>query len=300
MTAVLGIVRQGHLVPEDIWKKLIQSLAAPFDNLETNKERSMRHLEPLLIVAVKKRIEKKAGILLSGGVDSTLLSFIAKKLGQKPLCYTVGLENSDDIEWAKKAAAANNFNLKQKIPSLDELESAIKEVIKITGQNDVITVGVGVVTYMAAQMAREDGCEAIMTGLGSEEIFAGYERHKKALDVGYEEVHKECITGLSQMRSRDLIRDVSIAQHFNLEIAMPFLDKEFMKAALSIHPMNKIDKTSNKIILREMAGHIGLQKEFSERKKKAAQYGSHVIAGIEKLSKRNGFSLKKEYLNSLL
>ncbi len=300
MTSILGIVKLGHLVPEDTWKKFIQSLATPFDSLETNKERSRRHLESLLIEAVKKRLAKKTGILLSGGVDSTTLAFISKKLGHLPLCYTVGLENSDDIEWAKKAATENNFTLRQKILSLDELEHTIKGVMSITKQSDIITVGVGVVTYTAAKMAKEDGCEAIMTGLGSEELFAGYERHLKALDVGYEEVHKECITGLTNMRNRDLIRDVSIAQHFNLDIAMPFLDKEFMKAALSIHPMNKIDKSSNKIILREMAEHIGLQKEFSQRKKKAAQYGSSVIAGIEKLAKRKGFALKKDYLNSLV
>jgi diphthine-ammonia ligase len=300
MTTVLGIVRQGHLVPEDIWKKLILSLSPSFDGLETNKERSKRILEPLLIESVKKRMTKKTGILLSGGVDSTTLAFIAKKLGHQPLCYTVGLENSDDLQWANKAAAEHGFTLKQKILSLDELEQTIKEVIKITKQCDIITVGVGVVTHQAAKMAKEDGCDAIMTGLGSEELFAGYERHLKALDVGYEEVHKECISGLTNMRNRDLVRDVSIAQQFHLDIAMPFLDKEFMKAALAVHPMNKIDKTANKIILREMAEHIGLQKDFAQRKKKAAQYGSSVVAGIEKLSKRKGFALKKDYLNSLV
>ena len=81
---------------------------------------------------------------------------------------------------------------------------------------------------------------------------------------------------------------------------MPFLDKEFMKAALGVHPMLVIDKIGNKLILREISEHLGLHKEFAQRKKKAAQYGSSVVAGIEKLAKRKGFSLKKEYLSSLL
>lgn|SRR3989338_5335810 len=300
MTTVLGIVRQGHLVPEETWKRFISSLATPFDELETNKERAKHHLATLLTEAVRKRLGPNTGILLSGGVDSSTIALITKKLGHSPQCCTVGLENSDDIEWARKAAEANNFNLKQKILSLDELESTIKKVIEITKQNDIITVGVGVVTYTAAKMAKDGHCGSIMTGLGSEELFAGYERHLKAMGQGYEAVHAECVAGLQMMRNRDLARDVSIAQHFNLELFMPFLDKEFMKAALSIHPLLKIDKMGSKIILREAAQQLGLQKDFAWRKKQAAQYGSSVIAGIEKLTKRKGFLSKKDYLNSLV
>ncbi len=300
MTAVLGIVKLGQLVPEETWKKFIASVATPFDSLETNKERSKHRLEPLLIEAVKKRLTGKVGILLSGGVDSSTIAFIAKKLGHPPLCYTVGMEHSNDIEWAAKMAAVNGLSLKQTILSLDQLEAVIKGVIQTTKQHDIITVGVGCVTYAAARAAQQDGCTAIMTGLGSEELFAGYDRHLKALEQGYEAVHAECIGGLQQMRSRDIVRDVSIAQHFKLDIMMPFLDKEFMKAALGVHPMNKLDTQQNKIILREIAEHIGLRQDFAQRKKKAAQYGSSVIAGIEKLAKRKGFSLKKEYLDSLL
>jgi asparagine synthase (glutamine-hydrolysing) len=64
--------------------------------------------------------------------------------------------------------------------------------------------------------------------------------------------------------------------------------------------MYKMDKNNNKIILREIAEELGLKKEFAWRKKKAAQYGSNFIKGMDKLAKRNGFNYKKDYLGSLV
>jgi asparagine synthase (glutamine-hydrolysing) len=64
--------------------------------------------------------------------------------------------------------------------------------------------------------------------------------------------------------------------------------------------MYKLDKENKKIILREIAEDFGLDKEFAQRKKKAAQYGSNFVKGIDKLAKKHGFTTKKEYLQSLL
>jgi len=85
-----------------------------------------------------------------------------------------------------------------------------------------------------------------------------------------------------------------------LDLRTPFLDKELIKVAMNVHPMFKLDKENKKIILREATEFIGLKKEFAWRKKQAAQYGSNFINGIEKLAKKNGFKLKKDYLQSLL
>jgi asparagine synthase (glutamine-hydrolysing) len=300
MTTILGIVKQNQLVPDETWRKFISTLAAPFDDLETNKERAKHKLASLLTEAVRKRLRSNSGILFSGGVDSSTIAVLAKELNDQPTCYTVGFEHSDDIAWAQKVAAVNGFALNTRILSFDELESLIKKIIEITKSNDIITVGVGCVTYAASQMAREDGCTAIMTGLGSEELFAGYERHLKSLEQGYEAVHRECMNGLQQMRTRDLTREFAIAQHLDIELLMPFLDKDVMKEALSLHPLLKLDKRENKIILRETAERLGLQKEYAWRKKQAAQYGSSVMNGIEKLTRRKGYATKKEYLQSLV
>ena len=116
----------------------------------------------------------------------------------------------------------------------------------------------------------------------------------------FEALHNECWNGLKNMWGRDLIRDFAISKHLGLELRTPFLDRDLIKIAMSIHPMFKLDKDNKKIILRESAEFIGLKHEFAWRKKQAAQYGSNFVNGIEKLARKNGFKYKKDYLQSLL
>ncbi|HLD87096.1 MAG TPA: asparagine synthase-related protein, partial [Candidatus Nanoarchaeia archaeon] len=157
MTTLLGIIKDGTLVPQETWKKLVISLSTPYDSLETNKERSKRSLSHLLTEAVKKRLQEKNAILFSGGVDSTTLAYLIKKQKGEVTCYTVGIEGSDDIIWARKAAQQNGFILREKTLTLQELEVVVKNVIRLTKSADIVTVGVGSVLYAALAMAKREG-----------------------------------------------------------------------------------------------------------------------------------------------
>ena len=301
MTQVLGIVKEGKLIPEELWIKLVSGIQNDFDNLETNNKRAKRELAGRIIESIKKRIVPKFGVLFSGGVDSSLIAFACRQLKCNFTCYTVGLEGSDDIEWAQKVAKEYGFNFKFKVFTLGEFENIIKETIGILNDADIVKIGVGSVLYSAGKMALADGNRILFGGLGSEEIFAGYQRHEEALKGNdFEALHKECWSGLKNMWARDLTRDFAIAKNLGLDLRTPFLDKDVIKTAMNIHPMLKIDKNNKKIILREAAECIGLKKEFSWRKKQAAQYGSNFVNGIDKLARKNGFKLKKDYLQSLL
>lgn len=308
MTQVLGIVKEGKLIPEELWLRFINGLENSFDALETNKERAKRELAQALVQAVKKRITPKFGILFSGGVDSSLIAFISKQLKCNFTCYTVGLEGSDDIVWAQKAANEYKLNFKCKIINLDEFGTILKNVIKLLNDTDIVKVSVGSVLYAAGRSALSDGNAILFGGLGSEEIFAGYQRHETALQNtlqkndlnNFEALHKECWNGLRNMWSRDLTRDFTIAKALGLDLRTPFLDKGLVKLAMKIHPMFKLDKDNKKIILRETAELIGLKREFAWRKKQAAQYGSNFVNGIDKLARQNGFKYKKDYLQNFL
>jgi len=300
MTQILGIVKEGKLIPEELWIKFIAGMENDFESLETNNERAKREIAEAITNSIKKRATPKFGILFSGGVDSSLIAFVAKKLNCNFTCYTVGIEGSDDIQWAKKVADEYQLNFKYKILSLDELESAIKHVVKILNDADIVKSSVGSVLYAAGKLALLDDNNVLFGGLGSEEIFAGYKRHEDAMQNGFETLHKECWNGLKGMWQRDLTRDFAVAKHLGLDLRTPFLDRELIKIAMGVHPMLKMDKHDKKIILREAAEFIGLKKEFAWRKKQAAQYGSNFVNGIEKLAKRKGFKMKKDYLQSLL
>ena len=296
-------IEQGNLVKRENWEKLIASIETRYEDLETNKERAKRKIGSLIEKAIIERAQNlnKFGISFSGGVDSTLIAFLCKKHNFDFTCFTVGLENSQDIEYAKRIAEKYHFDLKYRILPLEEFENVIKSTVKILNSDEIVWVSVGSVLYATAKLALQSNIKVLFGGLGTEEIFAGYQRHEDSLkNNDFQAVHKESWNGLKNMWQRDLLRDSTIAKHLNIELRTPYMDLEVIKASMSINPIYKIDKINKKIILREIAQDFGLEKEFAFRPKKAAQYGSNFVKGIDKLAKKYGFTAKKEYLKSLL
>ena len=202
----------------------------------------------------------------------------------------------EDIQEARIMAKEIGFEHQELMLDFDEIEDLFKVTTSILGKDysNVVNVGVGSVEVAGISYLKSQGCTHIFGGLGSEEIFAGYERHAKA-----ENVHEECWNGLIAMYERDLVREFAIAEHFNVDLLTPFLDDEVISYSMNIPSKFKLDENNNKIILRKAALNIGLPVKASIRKKRAAQYGSRTDKAILKLAKRAGFSLKKDYLASL-
>lgn len=247
----------------------------------------------LLENAIAKRIpDQKFGLLFSGGIDSTFLAkyFITK--GYKFTCYTAVLDTDgqepSDLTFALKVAEQLGLTLKIKKIKIEEIPSYLKKIVPLIEDSNVVKVGVALPFYLASESAKADGCKVIFSGLGSEEIFAGYERHKNSQNI-----NKECVFGLLKMYERDLYRDDVITMDNNLELRLPFLDKEVVSYALKIPSHYKIKSHITKLILREIALENGIPEEFAFRKKTAAQYGSRFDYALGKLAKP---LLKSEYL----
>ena len=128
---------------------------------------------------------------------------------------------------------------------------------------------------------------------GSEEIFAGYQRHLDAKDP-----HAECWNGLKNMWQRDFVRDVTIAKALGITVLCPFLDEDLIIKSMGIPADKKINKEFKKIILREIAEELGLPKEFAWRPKKAAQYGSYFDKALIKLAKKSSLD-KVDFVEKL-
>ena len=267
-----------------------------------DKSEIIPELQKHLECAVSKRLrdDETAAIAFSGGLDSSLIALIASKDVKDIMLLAVGFENSQDIEYARKIAEFYNWNLQLKIISLLEAEDILKKVIGILKTADIVKVGVGCVVYAVLDLARQNNIKTVLGGLGAEEIFAGYDRHRKKHLENPEAVHEECWHGLENIYAQDLERDSAIAEHFKIRLLAPFLDDGLIKFAMKIDPKLKVSHNDKKIILKEAALSLGLEKEFAFRKKKAAQYGSYFHQAIGKLAKKNGFKYKKYYLKSLL
>jgi diphthine-ammonia ligase len=272
-------------------RKFFSHLPEHKESFEVIKDKT----EKLLSKAIEKRIpNKKFGLLFSGGIDSTYLAHYFKQNNHDFTCYTAALEGetkSRDLIAAEKIAKELGFKIKVKKIKIEEVEKYLKKIVPLIEDSKVVKVGVALTFYLACELAKKDGCKVIFSGLGSEEIFAGYERHKSSNSI-----NQECVSGLIKMYERDLYRDDVVTMDNNLELRIPFLDKPLIEYALKIPEKYKITEEESKLILRKISEEQGLPHEYAFRKKMAAQYGSRFDNALKRLAKRNGFKLKADYL----
>ncbi len=269
------------------------SISSPLQEIEKIR----KELAGLVVNAIAKRVpDTKFGIMFSGGVDSTLIAFIMKDLGVDFTCYTAvldeeGMSTADDLIHAEKIAKELGFEHKILKVKLDDVPDYIKKIVPCIESSNVVKVGVALPEFVCCEAAKKDGVNIMFSGLGSEEIFAGYDRHDKSSDI-----NEECLKGLGMMHERDCFRDYMVGKYFKMEIRVPFLDRKLIKYALRIPSGFKISGEQKKVVLRMAAEDLGLPTEFAQRPKKAAQYGSKFDRAILKLTKKNGFEFKKDYL----
>ena len=287
---------KGKLISEKKWKSAITQLRKKTQAHQKQRSFYINLVKGKLFEAVAQRVPPKKlkyGIMFSGGVDSTVIAVVCKKFNPNFTCYAVGVKSSKDLAAAKRAAKAHKLILKVKEYSLEEVEKIIKTVVGTLKKPDAVSVGVGSVVFACMELAKKDKVNLLFAGLGSEEIFAGYQRHELAKDI-----NEECWNGLQKMWSRDLIRDYQIARHEKIGVATPFLDEEMIIAAMQVPGKYKIDKKKGvkKLVLREAALKLGVKKEFAYRKKIAAQYGSGFHKALEKIARQSGFKYVKDYL----
>ncbi|MBT3298536.1 diphthine--ammonia ligase [archaeon] len=267
----------------------------PEHNLE--EKELMLNVQKLLHQSIKKRIpERKIGLLFSGGIDSTYIANYLKNEKVEFTCYTAAFEvesgkEPEDLIYAKKVAQQLGLKLKIKTIKLDDIPEYLKKIVPLIEDNNVTKTSVALTFYLACELAKNDNCKVIFSGLGSEEIFAGYERHKCSPNI-----NKECISGLIKMYERDLYRDDVISMDNKLELRIPFLDKELVEFCLKIPTRFKVGEGFGKLILRKISEQEGIDHEFSFRKKKAAQYGSKLDHALGRLTRKNGFKFKSQYL----
>ncbi len=284
------------------WKEYIQQLQEEVaSKSECSKEQLAQILQDTILSQGKQH--QPLGVLFSGGVDSTSICYLLQQHNIPFIAITIGFQDNteqklpDDILIARRVAKEYNFTYKEKVFNFEEIEHLFKQTVAILGPEltNAVNIGVGSVELAAITLAKEEGIHYLMGGLGSEEIFAGYQRHKQA-----EDITQECWNGLENMYERDLLRDQALAKATDCTWLTPFLDKELIIQAMTIPSEKKISQGFTKYILREIIHEKGLKEEYAFRPKKAAQYGSRTDRALDKLAKKNGFQYKRDYLQALV
>jgi asparagine synthase (glutamine-hydrolysing) len=272
--------------------------------LAETKEKIKEKLLTLLRASIQRRLPggEKFGVLFSGGLDSTLIAYLCRELDADFVCYTVavddpGMKEAEDLSYATRIAADLGLPVRVKRIGVDDVERYLKEVVPLIDDTDGVKISVAVPLYAACEMAKENGVTVVFSGLGTEELFAGYERHKRVNNR--EAVNRECLAGLLGMHERDLYRDYMVAKAHGISLRTPFLAPDPVAYALRIPAEYKLAGDTDKAILREVARDLGL-KDAAGRKKRAVQYGANVVKAIEKLAKRNGYRYTRDYLRTFL
>ncbi|HDS45984.1 MAG TPA: diphthine--ammonia ligase [Methanomicrobia archaeon] len=269
-------------------------LTGPEQHLKENVLRMLR-------ASIARRVpqDEKVGVLFSGGVDSTLLAYLCKEQYADFVCYTAVVDDpawkpAEDLRYATRIAADLGVPLTITKIELEQLDTLLQKVVPLLDDLDGIKVSVALPLYAAAEQAKKDGVATVLYGLGTEELFAGYERHRH---VRPEAVNRECRSGLLLMHERDLYRDDVMANAQGISLRAPFLAPELVAYALRIPAAYKLAAGEDKAILRAIARDLGLA-EAANRKKRAVQYGANVMKALAKLAKQAGFRYTRDYLRT--
>ncbi|MFB6241689.1 MAG: diphthine--ammonia ligase [Candidatus Nanosalina sp.] len=244
--------------------------------------------------AVEKRIpEGDVGLLFSGGLDSTLVAAALQELGKDFTAYTAGIQHGNvsaprDYEKAKEVADEMGFELERYEASLEEVEETIPEIVDWLSTTNVVKLGVALPFHFSLNQAGDE--QVCFTGFGSEQLYAGYARQQ-----GY--LNKECLSDLRSIFHVDLYQDNVVSFRNGRELRVPFLDEELIEHALSIPADLKRTEEYRKYVLRKAAENIGVPEDVVWRKKVAAQYGSNFDKAIDRITSKEGFSQKQEYVN---
>jgi asparagine synthase (glutamine-hydrolysing) len=203
--------------------------------------------------AVKKRVlntERPIAALLSGGVDSSLISALVqrqlKEMGKPPLkTFSIGFEGSKDLEHARKVAEHIGSDHNEIMLSPDDFFNAIPEVIKAIESYDVTTVRASVGNYLVAKaIAASTDAKVVFNGDGADEAFGSYLYFYRAPSP--EEYDQEVRRLLKDIHYFDVLRsDRSISSN-GLEPRTPFLDKSVIEAVLSVPISLRKPRTDNK------------------------------------------------------
>jgi asparagine synthase (glutamine-hydrolysing) len=226
-----------------------------YDNVKDNPA-SIDELRDALEAAVHRQLMSDVpyGVLLSGGLDSSVISAIAKKYAAHRVetedkkdawwpqlhSFAIGLEGSPDLAAAQKVADHIGTVHHEVHFTIQEGLDAVKDVIYHLETYDVTTVRASTPMYLLSRVIKSMGVKMVLSGEGADEIFGGYLYFHKAPDA--KSFHEETIRKLSKLHLYDCLRANKSLAAWGVEGRVPFLDKEFLDVAMRMNPEAKMAK----------------------------------------------------------
>lgn len=237
-----------------------------FDNVKDNVTDAAQ-LKEALEDSVKSHLMSDVpyGVLLSGGLDSSVISAITKKFAARRVedderseawwpqlhSFAVGLEGSPDLKAAQEVANHLGTVHHEIHFTVQEGLDAIRDVIYHIETYDVTTIRASTPMYLMARKIKAMGIKMVLSGEGADEVFGGYLYFHKAPNA--KEFHEETVRKLLALHMYDCARANKAMSAWGVEARVPFLDKKFLDVAMRLNPKDKMcgNGKMEKYILRE-------------------------------------------------
>jgi asparagine synthase (glutamine-hydrolysing) len=277
-------------------KTLVRSCAK-----KITMQAAAKKLQKLLRKSIKERISRlqEAAVAFSGGLDSSIIAFIAKNLGADVHLIHVSLENQSETDYAKKVAEELKLPILVYLYSEDDVKEVLQKVLWFVEEPDPLKTSIGIPVYWAAEKTAEMNIKVLLAGQGADELFGGYKRYlNDYLRNGSEKVQETIFNDTLKMYETNFERDFKICNFHNVELRLPFATYSIAKFATELPLELKIGRQYaglRKLVLRRVAENLGLPQPVVRKPKRAIQYATGIDKTLKRLAKREGLPLK-EYL----
>ena len=236
-----------------------------------NNEASVDAIRDALKAAVKRQLMSDVpyGVLLSGGLDSSVISAIAEQFSEHRIeddsqtraywprlhSFAVGLKGAPDLAKARLVAEHIGTVHHEINYTIQEGIDAIRDVIYFIETYDVTTIRASTPMYLLARVIKSMGIKMVLSGEGADEIVGGYLYFHKAPDA--KAFHEETVRKLSKLHYYDCLRANKSLSAWGVEGRVPFLDKEFLDVAMRTNPEAKRPRrTPSSLPLKGEGGHL--------------------------------------------
>ena len=271
-------------------------------------EEAIRAYKRALTLSMKKRTEglDRIGIIFSGGIDSVLVAWLAKKMVKEVICYNAGTPDSSDILFADKVAKELQLTLKVNTITKRSTQEMLPKIIHAIEERNAVQVEVALPIYSAMALAKKDHVNVVLSGQGADEIFGGYSWYPNIVaSEGYSSLRDHMIEDLFLLYKETLEREDKTTMAHGIEMREPYLDKQVIKTAFNISPRLNVKGANDQLgkhVHRKLAEQLGIPKEIAYRNKAAAQHGSGIHFVIDEIARENNFDesrISSSYLEDL-
>jgi len=272
-------------------RRIVKPVVKPF-----SMQDATGHLEHLLVQSFNERVSdvEKISVAFSGGLDSSVLAFLAAKCHVKVQLIYVGFEDHPETHHAESVSRYLELPLQVRTLTTEDVEKVLSKVLWLIEEADILKVSVAIPFYLIAETASRIGNNVLLAGQGSDELFGGYHRYlREYASSGIWSLEDALYRDVASSYETNFERDNKVCSFNSVELRLPFGDYDLIRFSLSLPAHLKISSPSDELrkrVLRETARKMGLPAKVYSMRKRAIQYTTGVDKILRKLARERDLS----------